>query len=531
MNKAALDGFLYLGFIFTLLLAVGSNYLSILSEFLGVRVGVSDYDDCGRLYAKSTLPYSALSLVFLVSAIISASVEPTVLILQFYFAMFGIPLLFTLVLLLGQVVFAWSYHRSWDKWREEKRFHLFLGAIAAILGNAALVMFNLVNSYTLAADLPEAIRVIVQPKELSWTQQLLLMTNKTWLPLTIKLTLVGITTSALLFSAVSVLSMRRTHARADLFGTRWAFKVALLFGLPIAIVGYWVAGELHVTTPTIALGLMGQATETGVAGALLSSVNPLWHLGVVGVVAIAALAAAFYFGQAPVLSPPSWSRKIVDQELTKIAAILWVVGLASTMAVGILYQQQSVWTIYLLILGYLLIQSLWWYSAGKLRLNVAITLFAVACLSLLLMIGPYNGWYLAAKWGGVPWPPVAFAAFIPVGYLLGKRRSLGYYIIPLVSGLFLPVGIFAKLVDTTLLRGLTIIAIDPSVEPLIKYWSQTQGVKIDPLYQQYPGVTPLGIVFMIVAAYCLFIGITYLTIRLNRQVRNGQSASAKLRTS
>jgi hypothetical protein len=525
VSKSTLDGFLYLSFFITFLLAIGSNYLSILSEALGVKVDLSDYDDCGRVYAKGTVDFTVLAFAFFTIAIASTTLQPTAISLLFYFTVFGVPLTITLALLLGQLVFAIIYCRSWSRWREEKRFHLFLGTIAALLGTGAFVMFNLVNSYMVAPEVPEALSVVVQTQGLQWGNLLFLMVNKTWLPLTIKLLLVAITTSALLFSAVAVLSMRKTRTHETVFRTRWAFKLALLFGTPVGIVGYWVAAEFHVATPTIALGLMGQETQTGVAAALLSSVNPLWHLGVVGVVAIAALAATFYYGQASMMNRPGWSRRIVTQELTKIAAILWLVGLASTIASALLYQQQAIWTIYLLILGYLLIQSLWFYSTGRLNVKMSMILFAGACLGLLLLIGPYNSWYLAAKYGGVPWPPVAFVAFVPVGYLLGRRRSLGYYMIPLISGLFLPVALFAKMVDTALIRGATIIAIDPTIEPIINYWSQSQGVNIQPAYRQYPTTTILDLVLIIVFAYLLFIGITYLTIRVNRQGKDDSKSN------
>jgi hypothetical protein len=517
VSKSTLDGFLYLGFFITFLLAIGSNYLSILSEALGARVDLSDYDDCGRVYAKGTVDYSALAIIFFVAAIASTSPQPTAVSLIFYFAVFGVPLTITLAILLGQLLFATTYYRSWERWRQEKRFHLFLGTVAALLGTGAFVVFNLVNSYMVAPEVPEALSVVVQTQGLQWGDLLFLMVNKTWLPLTIKLLLVAVTTSALLFSAVAALSMRKNRTREALFRTRWAFKLALLFGTPVGIVGYWVAAEFHVATPTIALGLMGQETQTGVAAALLSSVNPLWHLGIVGVVAIAALAATFYYGQASTNNRPGWSRRIVTQELTKIAAVLCLVGLASTIASALLYQQQAIWTIYLLILGYLLIQSLWFYSTGRLNVKMPMMLFAAACLGLLLLIGPYNSWYLAEKYGGVPWPPVAFVAFVPVGYLLGRQRSLGYYMIPLISGLFLPVALFAKMVDTALIRGATIIAIDPTIEPIINYWSQSQGVNIQPAYHQYPTTTTLDLVLIIVLAYLFFMGITYLAIRANRQ--------------
>ena len=515
-GKSVLDGTLYLGFMIAFLLTVGSNYISIISEALGVRVEVLDYDECGRLYAKGTVLYSTLTIVLLIAAIISASIQPTVLILPFYFTIFGVPITITLTLLLAQLLFAETYSKSWDRWREEKKFHLFLGAVAAILGTSSLLTFNLVNSYMLAPPVPEALRVIVQTQELKWGDLLLLMVNSTWLPLTIKLGLIGISTSALVFSAVSVLTLRKTPTREALFGVRWGFKLALLFGLPIAIIGYWVAAILHTATPALALGLMGQQTQTGVAAALLTSVSPLWHLGVIGAVGVAGVTFAFYYSQASVLHP-QWSSGIVDQQLTKIAAIILLLGLVATTEVSLLYQQQAIWTIYLMILGYFLIMSLWWYSGGRISLRIPILLAAAACLGILLLIGPYNDWYLASVWGFgfIPWPPVGFVAFTLFGYWLCKRNHAPYYIIPLACGLALPLGILAKLLDVALIKGTTIISIDPTVESVIKYWAQSQGVNITLAYQQYPNVSAWGTILVLTSAYILFLGILYLTARLN----------------
>jgi hypothetical protein len=238
VDKALLDAMLYLVFFFFLVVSVGGTYLAVLSEIVGIETRMSDYDNCGYLYAKLGIICSAVTFTFGLALVVSSIAQPTLLSSFFYPGLFGAPITLFMGFLVTEQVLATLYMRTWTTLSESRRAHLLLASSCAVLSTSALLSFVLLHTYTLAPGLPEGLFVVLRPGSLDWDDQLLLMVNRSW-PMTLKMSLVGSLTASLIMSAVAVLRYRKapgSEAEHRMrFQASWGFKVALLFGASIQI--------------------------------------------------------------------------------------------------------------------------------------------------------------------------------------------------------------------------------------------------------------------------------------------------------
>jgi hypothetical protein len=531
VDKALLDAMLYLVFFFFLVISVGSTYLATLSEIVGIQTRVSDYDACGYLYAKQGVICSAVTFISLIALTVSSIVQPTLLSSFFYPVLFSGPLILLVGLLMAELLLVTVYMRTWTTLAESRRAHLLLASSSSVFSTGALLSFLLIHTYTLAPQLPEGLIAVLRPASLDWGGQLALMVNRSWLPMTLKMSLVGSLTAALIVSAVAVLRYRKApsseaehHLR---FQANWGFKIALLFGAPVGIIGYWNAAIFHTATPTLALGLMG-STSGGLSEGLASTASPLWHLGVIGAMILAAAAIAFYLDLDMKNSRPKFTRQIAIQRLVLLSMVLWALATFGALDTSTSYPAQGILTIPILLGGYFISLTLWLYSKGRVRLRVPILLFALAVIALLLYVGQYNSWYLAAQYGGVPWPPVAFLIATPTAFLVGRKMRLRRYVLILISAMVAPLVLLAKFMDVAFLKGSNIVAIDPSAKAAIDSWAYENYVNLDPLSTTYAIVTPEQAVLAIIVGYAAFILLMFCAYRFTKPGRKMTSETGRI---
>lgn len=136
-------------------------------------------------------------------------------------------------------------------------------------------------------------------------------------------------------------------------------------------------------------------------------------------------------------------------------------------------------------------------------------------MSILLYVGPHNQWYLAAQYGGVPWPPVAFVATIPVAFLLARKVRMGRYILIVIAGLVAPFGVLAKFMDISYLRGTGLVSIDPAAQSALNSWAYANYVNLEPLSQTYPLVTADQGVLAITIGYAIFLVLMFYAYRFS----------------
>jgi hypothetical protein len=521
LGKEFLDGVLYLVFFATLVLAAGCTYVMVLSEGMG-KVGTRGwYRLAARRFLRLDFIASGLCLVALIASIASSGLRLTALSAPFSLKFFGGILTLIVALSLGHLVALAMFARTWAQGMGRRKAHLFVGGAACCLITGAVAAFNLIGTYMSSPALPDGLLAVLRLGSLGWLDQVSLMVNRAWLPLTLKMLLVGALSSALILSAVAVLKHRSATGEARdywAFEAGWDFKAALLFGAPVGLVGYWTSGILHASVPTIALGLMGETTG-GLSDSLVSALNPLWHLGIIGAMTLAACAVVFYLdvGRAGRRQQDDAAR--VDRRLILLSLAFLAIGIEAAADVSISFPKQGVLAIFVLIGGYAMVQSLWLFSKGRMRLEVPILIFAAACLALLLYIGPYTKWFLAAKYGGVPWPPIAFVAAIALGLLIVRKIRLKRFVLPLVAGFLAPAIFFMKFMDTVLLKGATLVAIDPAARSTVDSWAYANYVNISPVLKEYPTLQTGQAVIAVILAYAIFLCLfAFLHISEKREV-------------
>jgi hypothetical protein len=486
---------------------------------IGVYTGVREYDECGYLFAKLGRVSYAVALIFSTGLVFSAIMQPTALSSFFDPAVFSKPIIIMTSFFIIELVLITLYTSTWTPLNENKRAHFLLASLVCVFAAGTLLAWMLIHTYTLAPHLPEGLIAALMPDSLDWSGMLSLMVNRVWLPLTLKMFLVGSLTASLVLSAVAVLRYRNvtdgeTGHRLR-FQATWCFKTGLFFGAPIPIIGYWNAAIFHTVTPTIALGLMG-STAGGLSGALTTTVSPLWHFGVIGAMLMGAAAVAFYLDLDAMNSRPQYNRRRVIQLMVLLSLVLWALAVFGALDASISYPAQGVLAAYVLVGGYLISVTLWLYSKGQLRLRISILLFALACIGILLYIGPHTEWYLAAQYGRVPWPPVAFVVAVPVAFLLARKMQMGRYILIPIAALIAPLAVLAKVMDVAFLRGASIVSIDPAAQDAVNSWAYENYVNLEPLSKTYPSVTAEQGVLAITVVYLLFFILMFYAYRFSR---------------
>jgi hypothetical protein len=489
-------------------LAVGGGIIISVSTLAGRVTHASEYIDCTRLFAKvSSALFASCSLLLVILIALATTYPPTQMILAFQFSIFGAPLMVSLVLMvLTATLLFFQYRISRTNGSSN-----YVGYMCAFLGCVSFLFYNLVNTYMLTPSIPDGLEVVVEAGKLDAITQLTLMANKSWIPLTIKVLLVGATTFSVLLSGAAALRRATSKDEEALrwhdFLASWGFKAGIMFGAPLGIVGYWNAAIMHTATPVLALGLMGEES-TGTSQALISSLSPFWNIGIIGAMSLGGLAGVYYLsrGNGKIVTPGDGQR--VLWMFLPWVLVLLVIATYATLDVGESYPNQYVLSLIVLPGGFALFESVRRYSLGQARLYLPATIFLVACYSLIVYMAPRTKWYLAQNFGGVCWPLIGFPLLVVGVYILSVHWHRVRYWIP-VSSAFLALAIVVvKTADVELIRGGTIVALDPTVQNVVQSWGFINSYELNSLYAQYP-IPTLPELFTIILLSCGFIATAY----------------------
>lgn len=511
-----LAGFLYVAFSGTFFIAVGGGIVTCVSVLSASLLRDNRYWACSRIYAKATTLLFAISVgMFILVAALANSSEPTPeMILPYAFSFWGVPLAVTLALIILSTGLMFLMQRTVTPVTMTNStfgFPSLLSTLGLFTGCLSLLFYNLTNTFMVAPNIPQSLSVVLQAGHLDPLTQLGLMVNRSWIPLTVKLYLVGSLAFSSLFSGGA--AFRRIRSRGNEedakwldFVASWGFKTALLFGAPIAIMGYWNASILHTTVPTLALGLMG-VVSTGVSASLVSGLSPLWDIGIALSMSLGAMAGVYYLirGRGRIRAG-SAEQKVLRAYLPWLLVLL-VVSTYAVLYVGVWYPLQFVLAFAVLIDGVLLFESVRRYALGRVRLYVPALIFIASCYGLLLYQAPNTWWYDAAAFGGVPWPLIGFPLLAVALYYFATRwREMKYWIPVTVATIALLV-IVVKTADVELIKGTTIVALDPGTKTVVQTWAFSNGYDLSSLYLQYPDPSNPELFSALVLSFAFFMGI------------------------
>lgn len=509
-----LAGFLYESFLGSLIVAAGGGITTLVTVLAARLLKDRRYWECSRIYAKaSVFLFIASSLLLVLAIALAGSTSPVPeMILPYVFSIWGAPLTITLLLMVAATgLFFVQYRMSPPHGAPVQGTWSItllagLGALAAFL---SLVVYNLANSFMIAPSIPAGLEVVANPGGLDPLSQLGLMDNRSWIPLTIKLFLIGSLAFSALFSGAAALRRIRgvesDEGRGWLdFVTSWGFKTAILFGAPVGVIGYWNASILHTTVPTLALGLMGVAT-TGISAALVSGLGPLWAVGIALSMSLGALAGVYYLSRGRGrIRQRSGEQTILRASLPWLL-VLMVVSTYAVLYVGDWYPQQYVLALAVLFDGIILFESVRRYSLGTVRLYVPALVFTASCYGLLLYQARYTLWYNAAAFGGVSWPLIGFPLLAVTVYYFATRWQNVRYWIPATVGAIALLVIVVKVADVELVKGATIVALDPGTKAVVQSWAFLNGYDLSSLYVEYPVPSNPELLLILLLALAFFL--------------------------
>ncbi len=524
-----LAGFLYEAFLGAFIVAVGGGII-VLVSFLAARLlGDARYWSAARVYTKASAELFAMATALLILAILFAgSASPVAeMSLPYLFSIWGAPLTLTLVLAVGAAGLLSLGYRLSSAGGPSAASTTLLAVLGAAVGCLAIVTFNLINTFMIAPTIPSGLAVIEQAGRIDPITQLGLMNNRSWIPLTIKLLLIGSLTFSALFSGAAAL--RRWRGRAPEEGkawldfmTSWGFKTAILFGAPVGVIGYWNASILHTTVPTLALGLMGVAT-TGISAALVSGLGPLWAIGIALSMSLGALGGTYYLVRGHGrIRQQGGEQKILSASLPWLLVLL-VLSTYAVLYVGEWYPQQFVLGMAVLFDGIILFEAVRRYALGRVRLYVPALIFTMSCYGLLLYQAPYTQWYNAASFGGVSWPLIGFPLLAVTLYYFATRWAEMKYLIPATVSVVSLLVLVVKMADVELVKGATIVALDPGTKSVVQSWAFINGFDLSSLYVEYPNPGNTELFIILLASFVFFLGVYAL---ITRAVTSGTRSKA-----
>jgi hypothetical protein len=467
-------------------LAVGGGIITSVGAMAGRVTHAKEYKDCTRLFAKvSSALFASSSLLLVILIALATMYTPTQMVLAFQFSIFGAPLMISLLLMVLTTTLLFFQYRMCRTNGSSN----YVGYIGAFLGCVSFLFYSLINTYMLTPFIPDGLEVVVKAGKLDAITQLTLMANRSWIPLTLKVLLVGATTFSVLMSSAAAL--RRATSRGEGafrwhdFLASWGFKAGIMFGAPLGIIGYWNAAIMHTATPVLALGLMGEES-VGTTEALISSLSPFWNIGIIGAMSLAGLAGVYYLCRGNGRITTSSDGQRVLWMFLPWVLLLLAIATYATLDVGESYPDQYILSLLVLPGGFVLFESVRRYSAGQERLYLPATIFLVACYSLIVYMAPKTKWYLAQNFGGVCWPLIGFPLLVVGLYVLSVHWQRVRYWIPVSAAFLALVIVLVKTADVELIRGGTIVALDPTVQKVVQSWGFINSYELNSLYTQYP---------------------------------------------
>lgn len=527
-------GFLYEAFQGTFILAIGGGVIVFVTALSARLLWDRRYWDCTRMYAKASAALFLASSTFLVMAMAFASAVSPVpeMSLPFVFSLWGVPLSLALafmsisaLLMFLEYRFQRPFGTPSDSSAGMTGLLISLGALSALV---SLLFFNLLNSYMVSPDVPSGLQVVAQAGSIDPLTQLGLMLNRSYFPLTVKIILIGSLTFSALFSGAAALRRLRTKSPVESpwldFLTSWGFKTAILFGAPIGVIGYWNAAILHTTVPTLALGLMGVVSE-GVSSALVVGLSPLWDIGIALSMSLGAIAGVYYLSRGHgKIKLGSTDQRVLKMSLPWLIVLL-AIGTLGVLYVGEWYPQQFVLAMAVLLDGVLIFEAVRRYALGQIRLYFPAMLFVLSCYGLIVYEAPYTNWYQAVNFGGVSWPLIGFPLLAVTTYYFTTRWAKTKYWIPIAVGLIALLIVTVKMADVELVKGETVVALDPTVKNVVQNWAYLNGYDINAIYRTYPIPSNAELFSALALAYAFFLGVYYW---ITRAVRSSGSALSRL---
>jgi hypothetical protein len=509
----------YVTFLGFLIIAVGSSVSVLLTAVLARLLGDKRYSDCLRVFSKASALLFATACALLVLAIeLADHLSPTPsMLLSFLVSVWEVPLTITAVLLIISASLMFLYYRTQSGLRAQSHASAFrpslLAGLVAFTGCLSLLFYNLLNSFMLTPSVPSGLAAVVQAQSLAPLTQLGLMVNSSWIPLSLKLLLVGCVAFTILFSGAAALRRMKSGGSGEEnawldFMTSWGFKTATVFGASLGIIGYWCAAAFHSSEPSVAMFLMGVPMK-GVSAAFSAAVGAMWDVGTAGAMSLGALAGVYYLSRGKGLILPRSSEQRVLRMFLPLLFILLAIGTYGVLVSGETYPQQFVLAIGVFLGGYLLLEAVRRYSLGQARLYVPALIFTVLCYGLLLYQAPNTEWYNAAALGGVSWPLLGFPLLaVTVYYFATRWRELKYWI-PIAVTVMVLLIIVVKVADVALVRGSTIVTLDSRYTGIVASWALKTGNDLTFLSQQYPIPTNLELLVGLLLSLLAFLGVLY----------------------
>lgn len=519
-------GFLYEAFQGIFILAVGSGVIVFVTGLSARLLWDRRYWECTRMYARaSAVLFLACSALLGAAMAFASAVNPVPeMTLPFVFSLWGAPLALTLGFMLVSATLMFlecrlqrPFGTRSDSSTGVTSLLTSLGMLSALV---SLLFFNLLNSFMVSPEVPSGLQVIAQAGRVDPLTELGLMLNRSYFPLTVKVVLIGSLTFSALFSGAAALRrLRLSPSDGDSPGldflTSWGFKTAILFGAPIGVIGYWNAAILHTTVPTLALGLMGVVSE-GVSSALVVGLSPLWDIGIALSMSLGAIAGVYYLSKGHgKVKLGSTDQRVLRMSLPWLLVLLVIVTFG-VLSVGEWYPQQFVLALAVLLDGVLLFEAVRRYALGQIRLYFPALLFVLSCFGLIVYQAPYTSWYQAVNFGGISWPLIGFPLLAVTAYYFTTRWTKTKYWIPIAVGLIALLVVTVKMADVELVKGQTIVALDPTVKNVVQNWAYLNGYDINSLYRTYPVPDTTELLSALALAYVLFLGVYYWLTRVVR---------------
>ena len=515
--KIIVGGTLYLLLQFFFLLGTGGSVVVLATAAVAYRLrDAKRYDYSARFFGKlsSLFTFCAFGLVVALIAV-NDVMEPSVFTIPFIFSVFESPLVFTMLALLASAFMLLLV--SSPGRRIGAGNLLLVGIGSATSAVVASLAYTLINTFTVTPSLPTGALVVIQPGSFDPFVQMSLMDNRAWIPLTIKLLLVGAMSFSLLVSGVAVTA--RIRHRTEIqnqdegFLISWGFKSAILFGAPLGILGYWNAAIMHASAPVLALGLMGQPSVAAISS-IVSSLSPLWDIGIVGAMSLGGLASVYYLARGEGYVGRGTLEQATLRGFRPWLLFLLMVAVYAAVCAGEDYPTQAVLSMYTFVGGLFLLEAVNLYANGHVRLYVPAAIFAAECYGLIVYMAPHTQWYLASNFGGISWPLIGFPLLVVGLLLLALWRSKTPSAVQLVAALLAPLVIIVKSADVELMKGTNIMAIDPTVETILDRWGFLGSYDLSSLHKTYPTAGSAELALIIIIAYTAFLFLFYIVRRL-----------------
>lgn len=526
MNLAVIFGTIaYETFVGVFITAVGGGILVLITTIFARVLRDRRYSDSLKVYSRAAAWLFTAAAALLIFAMgLANSLNPTPAILLAYLvSIWGVPLAITLLFLIASAGLMFLFHKkigppSGPQDYSIKLLPSLMAGSAALSGILSLVFYNLLNSYMLTPSVPLGLSAVINASSLSPLSRMELMVNPSWLPLSIKLFLVGCVTFAILFSGSAAFRRIRTKVRDEKsawldFLVSWSFKLATVFGASLGIIGYWCAAALHTSVPSLAMMLMGEAAE-GTSPALMFTMNSLWDVATACAMSLGALAGVYYLSRGKGFVLRGSNEQKVLKMFLPLLLMLLAVATYGVLVTGNSYPQQFVLAIGVFVGGYLTLEAIRRYYLGKARLYVPAFAFTVSCYALLLYQAPNTKWYNAVAFGGVSWPLIGFPLLAVTLYYFATRWREMKYWIPVAVAVTVLLIVTAKVADVALVRGSTVLALDPRLATIVQNWAQQTGSDLTFLYTQYPVPNNSELFVGLLCTFILFLGMFYWFERL-----------------